>query len=422
MQKQIESQQILRFATAGSVDDGKSTLIGRLLFDSKSLFDDQLESIEVASKRKGLNAIDLAMFTDGLREEREQAITIDVAYRYFTTPRRKFILADTPGHIEYTRNMITGASTAHAILILIDARNGIIEQTRRHTFIADLLGVEYLIVCINKMDLVDYSLSVFSKIETEFKEMMEGLSIQKVLFIPMNALEGDNVVEHSKRMPWYEGLPLLEILEGLEVDHAQNAKGARFPIQTVIRPQGEEFRDYRGYAGKIVSGEFKKGEEIILWPSGIRSAIKSIHFYNTAIEKAHSPMSVTIQLEDALDAGRGSMMTSVDHPPSLLNEFEMMVCWLVDSPAVINKKYSLQQTTSLQQAIIVEIISFIDIETLSIKKDGKELKKNDIARISIKVGKPIIADAYQVNKNTGSVILIDNDTNETVAAGMIMIP
>ncbi len=421
MQEDNYNQEILRFATAGSVDDGKSTLIGRLLYDSQNLFEDQMVSIKKASHRKGLDKIDLAMFTDGLKEEREQAITIDVAYRYFTTAKNKYILADTPGHREYTRNMITGASTADAIVLLIDARNGIVEQTKRHTFIADVLGIEHLIVCINKMDLMGYQSTVFHQLKDEFKDMLKTMSIQQVHFIPISALEGDNVVEVSKNMTWYEGLPLLDLLDNLEINRNQQLKAARLPIQTVIRPQGEDFRDFRGYVGRLVGGQFQKGDEVEVWPSGIKTTIKSMSFYDQEFSVIKSPMSVTIQLEDDIDAGRGSLIASINIPPKILKEFEVMVCWLSDQPAVMNKKYSLQQTTNTQLAMIENVIYHIDMNSLTIiEGEERPLKKNNFAKIKIKVGGEIVADAYQNNKNTGSIILIDNDSNETIAAGMII--
>lgn len=345
MQGKSYYQEILRFATAGDVDDGKSTLIGRLLHDSENLFEDQMTSVKKASHRKGMDKIDLAMFTDGLKEEREQAITIDVAYRYFNTAKKKYILADTPGHLEYTRNMITGASTADAVVLLVDARNGVVEQTKRHTFIANLLGVEHLIVCVNKMDLVAYQAIIFNQIKDEFEDVLKSLkSNQQTHFIPISALQGDNVVEFSSNMTWYDGLSLLDLLDSLEVNKNQQLNAVRFPIQTIIRPQKDSFRDFRGYAGRLVSGQVQKGDEVMIWPSGIKTRIKSISFYNKEFQQVRSPRSVTIQLEDDIDAGRGSLIASVTNPPMLLKELEVMVCWLSDQPAVLNKKYSLQQT------------------------------------------------------------------------------
>lgn len=422
MQGKSYYQEILRFATAGDVDDGKSTLIGRLLHDSENLFEDQMTSVKKASHRKGMDKIDLAMFTDGLKEEREQAITIDVAYRYFNTAKKKYILADTPGHLEYTRNMITGASTADAVVLLVDARNGVVEQTKRHTFIANLLGVEHLIVCVNKMDLVAYQAIIFNQIKDEFEDVLKSLkSNQQTHFIPISALQGDNVVEFSSNMTWYDGLSLLDLLGSLEVNKNQQLNAVRFPIQTIIRPQKDSFRDFRGYAGRLVSGQVQKGDEVMIWPSGIKTRIKSISFYNKEFQQVRSPRSVTIQLEDDIDAGRGSLIASVTNPPMLLKELEVMVCWLSDQPAVLNKKYSLQQTVNTQLAIIKNIIYHIDIDTFKIIEEKKRsLKKNNFARIKIKLGGEIVADIYQNNKSTGGIILIDNATNETVAAGMIV--
>lgn len=422
MQGKSYYQEILRFATAGDVDDGKSTLIGRLLHDSENLFEDQMTSVKKASHRKGMDTIDLAMFTDGLKEEREQAITIDVAYRYFNTAKKKYILADTPGHLEYTRNMITGASTADAVVLLVDARNGVVEQTKRHTFIANLLGVEHLIVCVNKMDLVAYQAIIFNQIKDEFEDVLKSLkSNQQTHFIPISALQGDNVVEFSSKMTWYDGLSLLDLLDSLEVNKNQQLNAVRFPIQTIIRPQKDSFRDFRGYAGRLVNGQVQKGDEVMIWPSGIKTRIKSISFYNKEFQQVRSPRSVTIQLEDDIDAGRGSLIASVTNPPMLLKELEVMVCWLSDQPAVLNKKYSLQQTVNTQLAIIKNIIYHIDIDTFKIIEEKKRsLKKNNFARIKIKLGGEIVADIYQNNKSTGGIILIDNATNETVAAGMIV--
>src|SRR5690606_3797505 len=330
---QIDNNQLLRFTTAGSVDDGKSTLIGRLLYDSKSIFEDQLEAIENTSKKKGHKGVDLALFTDGLRDEREQGITIDVAYRYFTTPKRKFIIADTPGHIQYTRNMVTGASTANAAIILVDARHGVIEQTKRHAFIASLLHIPHVIVCINKMDLVDFSEEAYNGIIKQFEEFSSKLLVQDIRFIPISALLGDNVVNRSKNMDWYQGAPLLHTLETMHIASDFNKVDARFPVQTVLRPQSEEHRDYRGYAGRIASGIFRKGDEISILPSGFTSKIKTIDTLEGELEEAFAPMSVSIQLEDNIDISRGDMIVRTKNMPEVKQDLEVMLCWLHNQPA-----------------------------------------------------------------------------------------
>lgn len=416
----VDNNQLLRFTTAGSVDDGKSTLIGRLLYDSKSIFEDQLESITNTSKKKGHKGVDLALFTDGLRDEREQGITIDVAYRYFTTPKRKFIIADTPGHIQYTRNMVTGASTANVATILIDARHGVIEQTKRHAFIASLLQIPHVIVCINKMDLVDYSETVYNKIVTEFEEIASKLLVTDVRFIPMSALLGDNVVNKSENMPWYQGAPMLHTLETMHISSDVNKVDARFPVQTVLRPQREGFIDYRGYAGRVASGIFRTGDEVTVLPSGFTSKIKSIDTLDKSLKEAFASMSVSITLEDDIDISRGDMIVKSNNKPESSQDIEVMLCWLNNSPAKPRTKYSIRHTSNEQTAMIKELIYKYDINTLDRITGDTELKMNDISKVKIRTTKPLMVDSYRENRTTGSIILVDDATNETVAAGMIV--
>ena len=416
----LDNNQLLRFTTAGSVDDGKSTLIGRLLYDSKSIFEDQLEAIESTSKRKGHDGVDLALFTDGLRDEREQGITIDVAYRYFTTPKRKFIIADTPGHIQYTRNMVTGASTANAAIILVDARHGVIEQTRRHSFIASLLQIPHVIVCINKMDLVDYSEEAYNKVIEQFEEFSSKMLVKDIRFIPISALKGDNVVNRSEIMDWYQGAPLLHTLETLHISSDINKVDARFPVQTVLRPQSEGFIDYRGYAGRVAGGIFRKGDEITVLPSGFTSSIKSIDTYNGEVEEAFAPMSVAITLEDDIDVSRGDMIVRSNNKPDTTQDLNVMLCWLHDHSAKPRAKYSIRHTSNDQKAMIKEVIYKIDINTLERITDDSELHMNDICKVKIRTTKPLMTDSYRENRTTGSIILVDDNTNETVAAGMVI--
>ena len=416
----IDNNQLLRFTTAGSVDDGKSTLIGRLLYDSKSIFEDQLEAIETTSKRKGYDGIDLALFTDGLRDEREQGITIDVAYRYFTTPKRKFIIADTPGHIEYTRNMITGASTANAAIVLVDARHGVIEQTKRHAFIASLLQIPHLIVCVNKMDLVDYNENSYDSIIQQFEEFSSKFLVKDVRFIPISALDGDNVVNRSKQMDWYQGAPLLHTLETLHISSDINKIDARFPVQSVLRPQSEIYRDYRGYCGRIASGVFRVGDEVTAMPSGLTSKIKSIDTFDGQLNEAFAPMSVSMTLEDDIDISRGNMIVRSNNKPEASQDIEAMLCWLHNDTAKPRAKYIIKQTSNDQKAIIKEIVYKIDIEFLNRTNDDKTLKINDICKVKIRTTKPIMVDNYRENRTTGAFILVDEMTNETVAAGMIV--
>lgn len=417
---EIENNQLLRFTTAGSVDDGKSTLIGRLLYDSKSIFEDQLQAIEMTSKKKGHETIDLALFTDGLRDEREQGITIDVAYRYFTTPKRKFIIADTPGHIQYTRNMVTGASTANVATILIDARHGVVEQTRRHAFIASLLQISHIIVCVNKMDLVSFSEEVFNSIVSDFEKISSKMLVKDVQFIPMSALLGDNVVNRSENMTWYQGAPMLHTLETMHISSDINKVDARFPVQSVLRPQTKENRDYRGYAGRISSGVFRPGDEVTIMPSGFTSVIKSIHLFDQEIEEAYAPMSISMTLEDEIDISRGDMIVRSNNKPKPVQDLELMLCWLNNSSARPRAKYTILHTSNNQKAMVKEVIYKINIETLERNLDDKDLKMNDIAKVKIRITKPLMIDSYRVNRVTGSVVLIDDATNETVAAGMII--
>jgi sulfate adenylyltransferase subunit 1 len=416
----LDNNQLLRFTTAGSVDDGKSTLIGRLLYDSKSIFEDQLEAIESTSKRKGHNGVDLALFTDGLRDEREQGITIDVAYRYFTTPKRKFIIADTPGHVQYTRNMVTGASTANAAIILVDARHGVIEQTKRHSFIASLLQIPHVIVCINKMDLVDFSEDVYNNVINQFEEFSSKMLIKDVRFIPISALLGDNVVNRSTNMDWYQGATLLYTLETIHVSSDINKVDSRFPVQTVLRPQREGFIDYRGYAGRVASGVYRVGDEVTVMPSGFNSKIKSIDTFNASLEEAYAPMSVSITLEDDIDVSRGDMIVRSNNRPEPSQDIEVMLCWLGNDSAKPRAKYTIKHTTNDQKAMINEVIYKYNINTLERNLDDNDLHMNDISKVKIRTTKPLMVDSYRDNRVTGSIILVDDSTNETVAAGMVV--
>jgi sulfate adenylyltransferase subunit 1 len=412
--------ELLRFSTAGSVDDGKSTLIGRLLYDSKSIFEDQYEAIEQTSKKKGDEHVNLALLTDGLRSEREQGITIDVAYRYFATPKRKFIIADTPGHIQYTRNMVTGASTSNLSIILIDARKGIIEQTHRHTFIASLLGIPHVVFCINKMDLVDYSEEVFERIKKETEAFASKLDVKDIHFIPISALNGDNVVNESKNMDWYKGGTLLYLLENIHIGSDHNHIDCRFPVQYVIRPQSDEFHDYRGYAGRIAGGVFKPGDKVVALPSGFTSKIKSIDTLEGPINEAFAPMSVTLTLEDEIDISRGDMIVRENNQPDVSQDVEVMICWMNDRPLQLRGKYALKHTSNDARCVIKDIKYKVDINTLHRLEDDKEIGMNDIARVTLRTTKPLFFDSYRRNRDTGSLILIDEATHETVGAGMII--
>lgn len=412
--------ELLRFTTAGSVDDGKSTLIGRLLYDSKSIFEDQLEQVKQSSERKGLEATDLALLTDGLKDEREQGITIDVAYRYFATPKRKFIIADTPGHIQYTRNMVTGASTANVALILIDARNGVVEQTCRHSIIASLLQIPHVIVCVNKMDLVNYEQAAYEKIVEDYERFAAKLDVKDVRFIPISALKGDNVVNRSESMPWYEGSTLLYTLETIHIGSDYNHIDCRFPVQTVIRPKSDKYHDYRGYAGRVAGGVFKPGDEITVLPSGFTSKIKSIDTYDGAIAEAFAPMSVTITLEDDIDIGRGDMLVRSNNQPEPKQDLDVMLCWLNQKGPMSRTKYTLRHTTADMKAMIKEIRYKLDINTLHRNEEDKNIGMNDICRVQLRTTKAVLADSYRKNRQTGSIILVDDATNETVAAGMVV--
>jgi len=412
--------ELLRFTTAGSVDDGKSTLIGRLLYDSKSIFEDQIAAIKQSSERKGLAHIDLSLLTDGLRSEREQGITIDVAYRYFATPKRKFIIADTPGHIQYTRNMVTGASTANLALILVDARNGIVEQTRRHSYIASLLQIPHIIVCVNKMDLVDYSEEVFDGIVDSYTEFASKLDINDIRYIPISALAGDNVVNHSENTKWYHGATLLHTLETIHIGSDYNHIDARFPVQTIIRPHSTEYHDYRGYAGRIAGGIFRPGDKVTVLPSGLSSAIKSIDTFNGRLEEAFSPMSVSITLDDDIDISRGDMIVKENNVPEMSQDLDVMLCWFNAKKANTAAKYYLRQSTREVRTVIKEVVYKMDINNLQRVEDDKEIKMNDIVRVRLRTTQPVVYDAYRKNRSTGSLILVDETTNETVAAGMII--
>lgn len=412
--------ELLRFSTAGSVDDGKSTLIGRLLYDSKSIFEDQLEAVEAASKSRGNEEVNLALLTDGLRAEREQGITIDVAYRYFATPKRKFIIADTPGHIQYTRNMVTGASTADLSIILVDARHSVLEQTVRHSYISSLLGIPHIVVAINKMDLVDFSQEVYDKIVEDYRKMSETLHIKNVVFIPISAKDGDNVVNKSERTPWYSGKALLDYLETVPVGHKTVSDFFRYPVQYVIRPISEKFPDYRGYAGRVSGGIIRPGDRVRVLPSGLESAVKSIDFAGENLDEAYAPESVTIRLNDEIDISRGDTLVKADEKqPHAEQDVTLDVCWLNQTPAQIRKKYIIRQATFETQGMIRSINFRRNINTLEKEQNVSELAMNDIAEITIHTAQPLVFDAYAENKVTGSLIIIDPDTNETVGAGMI---
>lgn len=412
---------LLRFTTAGSVDDGKSTLIGRLLYDSKAIFEDQLAAVKRVSETRGDGDVDLALLTDGLRAEREQGITIDVAYRYFATPKRKFIIADTPGHIQYTRNMVTGASTANLAIILVDARHGVIEQTCRHAFIANLLRIQQVVLCINKMDLVDYDKERFDEIVRNFTDFASRFdSIVNVEFIPISALQGDNVVHKSQNMPWYQGPSLLYHLEHVFIGSDANHVDARFPVQYVIRPQTNEHRDFRGYAGRVAGGVFKPGDEVKVLPSGFATKISDIVTYEGSIEEAFHPLSVTVTLEDDLDISRGDMIVKPNNPPKVGQDVEAMICWFSDKPLKPRSKYILRHTTQEVKALVKELRYKVNINTLHKIEDDPEFRLNDIGRISLRTSAPLFYDSYKRNRLTGSFILIEEYTNETVATGMIV--
>lgn len=412
--------ELLRFTTAGSVDDGKSTLIGRLLYDSKSIFEDQYDTIKTVSERRGESTVNLALLTDGLKSEREQGITIDVAYRYFATPKRKFIIADTPGHIQYTRNMVTGASTANVALILVDARHGLVEQTRRHAIIASLLQIPHLVVCINKMDLVDFSQDVYNNIQNDFEKFASKLDINDVSFIPISALLGDNIVNRSENMAWYEGATLMYYLENVHIASDHNFIDTRFPVQFVIRPYNDDFHDYRGYAGRVAGGILKKGDKVMLLPSGFTTKIAKIDTADGELEEAFPPQSVTILLEDDLDLSRGDMIVRENNQPEVTQDIELMVCWFNENPLQLRGTYTIMHTTREARCVVKEVRYKMNINTLHRDEEDYTIRINDIARVVLRTTKPLFVDAYRKNRTTGSVILIDEQTNETVGVGMII--
>jgi len=411
--------QLLRFITAGSVDDGKSTLIGRLLYDSKSIFEDQFSAISRTSEKRGMAAVDLSLLTDGLQAEREQGITIDVAYRYFATPKRKFIIGDTPGHEQYTRNMVTAASTANLAIILIDARKGVLTQTRRHTYLASLVGVPHVVLAVNKMDMVDYSKARFEEIVGEYKKFAAQLNLHDVHCIPLSALDGDMVVDRGENLDWYIGPTLLELLETIAIDHDVNTSDFRFPVQWVCRPQTEEYHDFRGFMGRIEAGEISVGDEIAILPSGRSTRVKEIVTYDGNLQTAHAPQSVTITLEDEIDISRGDMFVKRSaHPPRVEKEFEAMLCWLSEAPLDKNRKYLVKHTTRMAKCLFSRLDYRVDVNSLE-QHNTPTLNMNDIARVAMKVQQPLVFDSYQTDRATGSFIVIDEATNNTVAAGMI---
>jgi len=410
---------LLRFATAGSVDDGKSTLIGRLLLDSKSIFADQLEAVERTSISKGYDYTDLALLTDGLRSEREQGITIDVAYRYFATPNRKFIIADTPGHVQYTRNMVTGASTADLGLVLVDARHGLTEQSHRHAVILSLLRVPHLVLAVNKMDLVDYSQDVFNRIQQEFTSFATKLRVPDLTVIPISALNGDNVVNRSEHMGWYEGPSLMHHIEHVHVASDRDLVDARFPVQYVIRPKSDEFHDYRGYAGRIAGGVLKPGDEVLVLPSGFTSTIAGIDLFDTEIDEAFPPMSVTVRLADDLDVSRGDMICRPQNAPEPLQDIDAMVCWMVNAPLRPRQKLAIKHTTRTGRAMVKDIQYRLDVNTLHRDLETNELGLNEIGRVHLRTTVPLFCDPYEKNRTTGSFVLVDEATGVTVGAGMI---
>lgn len=417
--------ELLRFATAGSVDDGKSTLIGRLLYDTKAIFQDQLESVERTSQQMGNEYTNLALLTDGLRAEREQGITIDVAYRYFTTPRRKFIIADTPGHIQYTRNMVTGASTADLALVLVDVRKGVVEQSRRHAFLASLLRIPHLVVCVNKMDLVDFDQDAYEEVKAEFRDFAMKLDVSDLTFIPVSALHGDNIVERSMNTPWYEGTSLLHHLEEVHIASDRNLIDARFPVQYVIRPQTDEHHDYRGYAGTVAGGVFKPGDEVMVLPSGFTSTIASVEAGSAGgvgpVDEAFAPMSATIRLTDDLDVSRGDMICRPNNQPSAGQDIDAMVCWMSEASSLAPRmKLAIKHTTRSARAMVTDLAYRLDVNTLHHDEAATSLGLNEIGRVSLRCTQPLFFDEYRRNRSTGSFVLIDEATNATVAAGMIL--
>jgi bifunctional enzyme CysN/CysC len=413
---------LLRFTTAGSVDDGKSTLIGRLLYDSKNIFEDQLEAVERASKQRGTDYVDLALLTDGLRAEREQGITIDVAYRYFATPRRKFIIADTPGHIQYTRNMVTGNSTADLTIVLVDARKGIVEQTRRHAFLASLLRVPHVLLCVNKMDLVNFDRDVFESIREEFAAFASRLDITDLSFIPISALLGDNVVQRSVNMPWYEGASLLHHLEQIYISSDRNLIDPRMPVQWVVRPKSNSHHDYRGYAGRVAGGVFKCGDEVLVLPSGLTTTVAGIDTFDGEVAEAFPPMSVTIRLTDDIDISRGDMICRPHNQPTVGQDLDAMVAWMTDRPVAVGDFFALKHTTRWVRAVVRDIHYRLDVNTLHRDETATSLGLNDVGRLSLRVTQPLYYDTYRRNRQTGSFILAAEDTNVTVGAGMLLGP
>jgi bifunctional enzyme CysN/CysC len=412
--------ELLRLATAGSVDDGKSTLIGRLLFDSKAIFEDQLASVERASVQRGHEYTNLALLTDGLRAEREQGITIDVAYRYFATPRRKFIIADTPGHVQYTRNMVTGASTADVAVVLVDARKGVLEQSRRHAYIATLLRIPHLVVAVNKMDLVDWDEDRFRTIVADFSEFATLLEVADITYIPLSALQGDNVVDRSDRMPWYSGLPLLEHLETVHIAEDRNLVDARFPVQYVIRPMSDAHHDYRGYAGQVASGVLRPGDDVVVLPSGLRSRVAAIDTYDGPVDEAFTGMSVTVRLADDIDVSRGDMIVGAGDEPSTSQDVDALICWMADRPLRQGGRYAIKHTTRWARAMVAGLDYRLDINTIQEDDTASQLDLNEIGRVRLRVTAPLMHDPYGRNRTTGSFILVEESTNVTVGAGMIL--
>ena len=411
---------LLRFTTAGSVDDGKSTLIGRLLYDTKQIFEDQMEAVEAASAKRGNGDVDLSLLTDGLRAEREQGITIDVAYRYFATPKRKFIIADTPGHIQYTRNMVTGASTANLAIILVDARKGILEQTCRHSFIASLLGIPHVVFCINKMDLVEYDEATFTRIQKELEDFSSKLEVRDIRYIPISALKGDNVVDRSERMPWYQGPTLMYLLENIHIAGDLNHIDRRFPVQYVVRPMTQEHHDFRGFAGRVAGGVFRKGDQVNVLPSGFQSTIKSINLGEREVDEAFAPQSVVMTLTDEIDISRGDVIVGANNLPESSQDVDVMLCWFNERPLQVNGKYAVKHNSRDARCVIKEVKYRMDISSLH-KADGDQtIRMNDIGRVQLRTTVPLHFDKYQRNRFTGSLILVDESTNETVAAGMIV--
>ncbi len=412
--------ELLRFLTCGSVDDGKSTLIGRLLYDTQAVHQDLLEALEQNRQRAGSERLNLALLTDGLKAEREQGITIDVAYKYFATAKRKFIIADTPGHVQYTRNMVTGASTAHLALLLIDARHGIVEQTRRHAYLTALLGIKHIVLCINKMDLVAYDLAVFEAIRAEFLTMTDRLGLGDAAAIPIVAVDGENIVHRSTKMPWYSGPSLLELLELVQIDHDEDLERGRLPVQWVIRPQSDQLHDYRAFAGRMAGGTFRPGDEVVALPAGLRTRISAIDLYDRQLAEAFAPMSVALRLEDDIDAGRGAMIAAADRPPRLAHEFQARLCWMSEEKLTPGARFLLQHTTRRLRASVRSLDAVVDLHSLTDAPGPGELRLNDIGLVAIRTAEPLYFDLYADNRRTGSFILIDERSNSTVAGGMIV--